>query len=156
MSLRPAGLEAHLFPSRACSDAMPVIAPRHPLPGRGNSPGTHYRGCDPAKTSPVRAHPTRLDKIKNLHSLDSIATETYGTHGRSIRVHPGWVGLLDSRVPHNSLPERVEPLETGVARNPGTEPYYPVPDLSWPSPNGQVGPVWPQASRRWTRPSHVV
>ena len=26
MSLRPAGLEAHLFPSRACSDATPVIA----------------------------------------------------------------------------------------------------------------------------------
>ena len=26
--------------------------------------------------------PIRLDKIKNLHSLDSIATETYGTHGR--------------------------------------------------------------------------
>ena len=25
---------------------------------------------------------TRLDEIKNLHSLDSIATETYGTHGR--------------------------------------------------------------------------
>ena len=46
-----------LFPSRACSDATPVIAPRHPLPGRGNSPGTHYRGCDPAKTSPVRARP---------------------------------------------------------------------------------------------------
>ena len=56
-SLRPAGLEAHLFPSRACSDATPVIAPRHPLPGRGNSPGTHYRGCHPAKTSPVRARP---------------------------------------------------------------------------------------------------
>ena len=56
-SLRPAGLEAPLFPSRACSDATPVIAPRHPLPGRGNSPGTHYRGCHPAKTSPVRARP---------------------------------------------------------------------------------------------------
>ena len=25
---------------------------------------------------------TKLDKIKNLHSLDSIATETYDTHGR--------------------------------------------------------------------------
>ena len=25
---------------------------------------------------------TKLDKFKNLHSLDSIATETYGTHGR--------------------------------------------------------------------------
>ena len=57
MSLRSAGLEAHLFPSRACTDATPVIAPRHPLPRRGNSPGTHYRGCDPAKTSPVRARP---------------------------------------------------------------------------------------------------
>ena len=34
------------------------------------------------------AQPIWLDKIKNLHSLDSIATETYGTHGRSIRVHP--------------------------------------------------------------------
>ena len=30
--------------------------------------------------TPLR--PTRLDEIKNLHSLDSIATETYGTHGR--------------------------------------------------------------------------
>ena len=26
--------------------------------------------------------PTKLDKIENFHSLDSIATETYGTHGR--------------------------------------------------------------------------
>ena len=25
---------------------------------------------------------TKVDKIENLHSLDSIATETYGTHGR--------------------------------------------------------------------------
>ena len=31
---------------------------------------------------PVPLVPTKLDKIKNLHSLDSIATEKYGTHGR--------------------------------------------------------------------------
>ena len=87
MSLRSAGLEAHLFPSRACSDATPVIAPRHPLPGRGNSPGTHYRGCDPAKTSPVRARPlippeadipTHIWEWRNgarLQVLNSLLTE---------------------------------------------------------------------------------
>ena len=69
---------------------------------------------------------TKLDKRQNLHSLDSIATETYGTHGRSIRVHPSEVGLLDSSVPHHSLLDRVGPLGTGVARNLVTEPCYPV------------------------------
>ena len=29
-----------------------------------------------------KARLTKLGKIENLHSLDSLATETYGTHGR--------------------------------------------------------------------------
>ena len=49
--------------------------------------------------------PTRLDKIKNLHSTDSIDTETSGTRGLSIWVHSSQVGLLDSSVHHNRLPE---------------------------------------------------
>ena len=41
---------------------------------------------------------TRLDKIKNLHSLESINTENSDTHGRSVWVHSSRVGFLDNSV----------------------------------------------------------
>ena len=66
------------------------------------------------------------DKIKSLHSTDSIDTESLSTRGRSVWVHSSQVKLLDSSLPHNSLPERVGPLGTGVARRLGTEPRFPV------------------------------
>ena len=50
--------------------------------------------------------PTRLDRIKIIHSPDSIATENSGTRGRSIWVHLSQVGLLDNGLPR-SLLERV-------------------------------------------------
>ena len=70
--------------------------------------------------------PTRLDEIKNFHSTDSIDTKNSGTRGRSIWVNSSQVGLLDSSMPHNSLPERVALLGTGVARNLVTEPGFAV------------------------------
>ena len=55
--------------------AMARSAPPRMGEGRlGASTASGLRGSSPR-------WPTRLDKIKNLHSLDSIATETYGTHG---------------------------------------------------------------------------
>ena len=48
----------------------------------------------------VIADPTRLDKIKNLHSLESINTENSDTHGRSVWVHSSRGGFLDNSVPH--------------------------------------------------------
>ena len=70
--------------------------------------------------------PTQLDKIKNLHLTDSIDTESLSARGRSVWVHSSRVGFLDNSVPHNSLPERLRPLGTGVVRNLGAEPRYPV------------------------------
>ena len=70
--------------------------------------------------------PTKLDKIKNFHSLDSIDTESLSTRGRSVWVHSSQVRLLESSVHHNSLPERVGPLGTGMACKLGAEPRYPV------------------------------
>ena len=61
--------------------------------------------------------PTRLDNIKNLHSTDSINTENSGTRGRSIWVHSSQVRLLDTSVPHSSMPEAVGLLRTGVTRD---------------------------------------
>ena len=55
---------------------------------RGRFAWPLYRNLSPKSSQFGTPWPTRLDKIKNFHSLDSIATETYGTHGRSIRVHP--------------------------------------------------------------------
>ena len=43
--------------------------------------------------------PTQLDKIKNLHSTDSIDTESLSTRGWSVWVHSSQVRLLDSSVP---------------------------------------------------------
>ena len=61
------------------------------------------------------AEPTKLDKIKSLHSTDSINTENSGTRGRSI-----WVNsrLLDSSVPAGEGGA----VRNGVARSLGTEP----------------------------------
>ena len=55
--------------------------------------GTAYR----------KIRPTKLDKIKNLHSTDSIDTKNSSSRGRSIWVHSSQVRLLKSSVPHNSL-----------------------------------------------------
>ena len=41
--------------------------------------------------------PTKLDKIKNLHSTDTIDTENSGTRGRPIWVHSSQVGKADSK-----------------------------------------------------------
>ncbi len=41
--------------------------------------------------------PTRLDKIKNLHSTDTIDTENSGTRGRPIWVHSSQGGKADSK-----------------------------------------------------------
>ena len=49
--------------------------------------GTAYR--------PIR--PTKLDKIENLHSTDTIDTENSGTRGRPIWVHSSQVGKADSK-----------------------------------------------------------
>ena len=51
----------------------------------------------------------------DVHSPDTIATEISSTRGRSIWVGSSSVGLLVNSVPHNSLPDRVGPLKTGVA-----------------------------------------
>ena len=63
--------------------------------------------------------PTRLDKIKNLHSTDSIDTENLGARGRSIWVHSR---LLDSSVPAGEG----EAVGNCVARSLGTEPGWAV------------------------------
>ena len=42
-------------------------------------------------------------------------------------------------MPHNSLPERVGPLGTGVARKLGTEPRYPV-KSNLARPGWKIGP----------------
>ena len=61
--------------------------------------------------------PTRLDKITNFHSADSIDTESLSTRGRSVWVHSSQVRLLHSSVPNNGLLERVGPLGTDVYRD---------------------------------------
>ena len=40
---------------------------------------------------------TKLDKIKDLHSTDTIATENSGTRGRPIWVHSSQGGKADSK-----------------------------------------------------------
>ena len=42
-----------------------------------------------------QVRPTKLDKIKNLHSTDTIDTENSGTRGRPIWVHSSQVGKAD-------------------------------------------------------------
>ena len=50
--------------------------------------------------------PTQLDKIKNLHSADSIDTENSSTRGWSAWVHSSQARSSDSSVPHNSRRRR--------------------------------------------------
>ena len=71
------------------------FSPRH---------GGARRSLADTKTAPT-SRTTKLDKIENFHSTDSIDTETSGTRGLSIWVHSSQVGLLDSSVHHNRLPE---------------------------------------------------
>ena len=65
---------------------------------------------------------TKLDKFKNLHLTDSIDTENLSTRGRSVWVHSSQVRLLDTSVPHSSMPEAVGLLGTGVTRDQGSTP----------------------------------
>ena len=62
---------------------------------------------------------TKLDKIKNFHSADSIDTESLSTRGRSVWVHSR---LLDSSVPAGEGGA----VGNGVARSLGAEPGYAV------------------------------
>ena len=80
-------------PARAKADPAtratpPASRPRSRNQGQGSARSKRSTCSTRARTPPPtplfhsRARSTQLDKIKNLHSLDSIATETYGTHGR--------------------------------------------------------------------------
>ena len=101
---------------------------------RSSSTGTTTwtsRRLYPLKVIPLRKIPFpyklwQTYKLKNLHSPDTIDTESLSARGRSVWVHSSQVRLLDTSVPHSSLSERLGPLGTGVARNPGTGPCYPV------------------------------
>ena len=73
---------------------------------------------------------TRLDKIKNFHSLESIDTENSDTRGRSGWVHSSRGGALrQSRALQQPAGEGGA-LGTGVARNLGTDPRLGHPKLS--------------------------
>ena len=75
--------------------------------GHAGAPG-RTRGFDDkasAQTPCVRPH---------VHLTDSIDTENLSTRGRLVWVLSSQVRLLDSSVPHNSLPERMGPLGLGV------------------------------------------
>ena len=74
--------------------------------------------------SPLR--PTRLDEIKNFHSLESINTENSDTHGRSVWVHSSRGGFLDNSVRPTGTGGEVGAVGTSVAGNLGAEPHYPV------------------------------
>ena len=65
--------------------------------------------------------PLALDNIKNFHLTESIDTELLSIRGQSVWVHSSQVRLLDSSVPHNSLPEREGSVGTGEASKLGTE-----------------------------------
>ena len=67
----------------------------------------------------IPSSPTKLDKIENLHSTDTIDTENSGTRGRPVWVHSR---LLDSSVPA----EEGGAVGNGVARSLGAEPGYAV------------------------------
>ena len=74
--------------------------------------------------------PTKLDKIKNLHSLESIDTENSDTRGRSGWVHSSRGGALRlSRALQQPAGEGGA-VGTGVARNLGTDPRLGHPKLS--------------------------
>ena len=48
--------------------------------------------------------PTKLYKIKNIHSTDTIDTENSGTRGRPIWVHSSQVGKADSKWVRHVVP----------------------------------------------------
>ena len=57
-----------------------------------------------------------LNRFPDLHLTDSIDTESLSTRGWSVWVRSSQVGLIDNSMLNKSLPERVGPLGTGVAR----------------------------------------
>ena len=74
--------------------------------------------------------PTRLDEIKNFHSLESIDTENSDTRGRSGWVHSSRGGALrQSRALQQPAGEGGA-VGTGVARNLGIDPRLVHPKLS--------------------------
>ena len=70
---------------------------------------------------------TTQDKTENLHLTESIDTELLSIRGQSVWVHSSQVRLLDSSVPHSSLPEREGSVGTGEASKLGTESRLPFP-----------------------------
>ena len=90
--------------------------------------------------------PTKLYRINNLHSTDTIDTENSGTRGRLIWVHSSQVRLLESSVPHNSLAGEGGAVGNGRGGQLGARTLLPRLDLSWPSPYARVGPTWTVAS----------
>ena len=73
--------------------------------------------CPLVTSLAVLTQSTPLEKIENLHLTDSIDTENLSTRGRSVWVHSSQVRLLDTSVPHSSMPEAVGLLGTGVTRD---------------------------------------
>ena len=69
---------------------------------------------------------TKLDKINNLHSLESINTENSDTRGPSVWVHSSRVGFFDNSVRPIGTGGEVGAVGTSVAGNLGAEPRYPV------------------------------
>ena len=78
-----------------------------------------HRNFNPLVVGSNPTGPTRLDKIKNLHSADSIDTESLSTRGRSVWVHSR---LQDSSVPAGEGGA----VGNGVARSLCAEPGYAV------------------------------
>ena len=76
------------------------------------SPEPHLE--DGSTYHPLR--PTKLDKIKNSHGCDIIATENCGTRGRSIWIQPGKVRRIDKWLFHLDLNPRFEPSQVGLVR----------------------------------------
>ena len=68
--------------------------------------------------------PTRLDKIKNLHGLDTIDTKSCGTRGRSIWIQPGKVRRIDKWLCHLDPNDRFEHSQMGLGG------LYAVPGLT--------------------------
>ena len=119
--------EAKLYVERLCAEMLTLNGRDRQamLAQMGNVAAWQLRSIQSSECAVKQVEgktgiPTKLDKIEHLHSTNTIDTKNSGTCGRSVWVHSSQVRLLDSSVPHNSLPERVEPLGTGVARNLGT------------------------------------
>ena len=74
------------------------------------------------------------------HPPDTIATEGLGTRGRPIWVHSSGVELLDTSAPQQPAGE-AGGVGNGRRGQPMHRTLLPRPDLSWPSPDAQVGRV---------------